>query len=76
MLVFAADGSGYSLIWSPDAGWGIVKSDNLEIGRFLHLKSEIKKSHIGRSESKPFPDRFDSSLPLGSSNLRFLDFGF
>jgi len=23
-------------------GRGIVKSDNLEIGRFLHLKSEIK----------------------------------
>ena len=30
--------------------WGageIVKSDNRDIGRILHLKSEIKKSQIG-----------------------------
>jgi hypothetical protein len=29
-----------------------VKSDDLEIARFLHLKLEIKKSQIGRSERK------------------------
>jgi hypothetical protein len=25
-----------------ERGWGIVKSDNLEIARFLHLKAEIR----------------------------------
>jgi hypothetical protein len=34
---------------TPNEDGGIVKSDNLEIARFLHLKSEIKKSQIGRS---------------------------
>jgi hypothetical protein len=42
-----------------------MKSDELEIGQILHLKLEIKKSQIGRS---------DRNVPLISSNLRFLDF--
>jgi hypothetical protein len=32
---------------TPNENGGIVKSDNLDIGRILHLKSEIRKSQIG-----------------------------
>ncbi len=38
---------------------------NFEIGRILHLKSEIPKSQIGRA-----------SLNGQQSNLNFRDFGF
>ena len=50
--------SGNNMIGSPNAG-------KLEIGRILHLKSEIPKSQIGRA-----------SLNEQQSNLSFRDFGF
>ena len=52
--------------WFIGSARGIVKSDKFEIGRILHLKSEIPKSQIGPTEA----------TSLGSSNLRFRDFGF
>jgi len=48
----AAAGLRASRPWGESRHEGIVKSDKLEIGRILHLKLEIKKSQIGRSEER------------------------
>ena len=60
-------------IWAKDSGLRTAttylahqgREGNFEIGRILHLKSEIPKSQIGRA-----------SLNGQQSNLRFRDFGF
>jgi hypothetical protein len=45
-----------------------VKSDNLEIARFLHLKSEIQNLKLddpsGRDESNLSGKGFDSERPI------------
>jgi hypothetical protein len=49
-----------------------VKSDNFEIARFLHLKSEIRNLKLDVRSRSAYSIEFDSYLLLGSSNLRFL----
>ena len=51
---------GSNILGSPGQGEG-----NFEIGRILHLKSEIPRSQIERA-----------SLNVQQSNLSFRDFGF
>jgi len=57
--------SGEEQRYSPNAVWGIVKSDNLEIERFLHFKPEIRNLKLdNRGETKEFPAPLPEPLAI------------